>query len=164
MLLFHLFQLCFRKATFSAGAPLSVPGASWVGSQGGFGGLGCSLGESWEVRILLFRWLQIVFCDVMLFDVFSQDLGAMSFSRKRRSVKWLCCFWEVNMLLFQWFQVCFSKDTFSAGAFLMNSVQDFNGKSYAVVGPKSSKQWKSFCQSDISRFLCFSECSEFREM
>ena len=28
---------------------------------------------------------------------------------------------------------------FSAGAFLMNSVQDFNGKSYAVVGPKSFK-------------------------
>ena len=51
--------------------------------------------------------------------------------------------------------LCFSKDTFSAGAFLMNSVQDFNGKSYAVVGPKSSKQWKSFCENDISGFLCF---------
>ena len=72
MLLFHQSQLCFWKATFSAGAPLSVPGASWVGSQGGFGGLGCSLGESWEVRMLLFRWFQMVFCDVMLFDVFSQ--------------------------------------------------------------------------------------------
>ena len=68
------------------------------------------------------------------------------------------------MLLFRWFYVCFGKYTFSAGAFLMNSVQDFNGKSYAVVGPKSSKQWKSFCNTDISCFLCFFECSEFREM
>ena len=37
----------------------------------------------------------------------------------------------------------------------MNSVQDFNGKSYAVVGPKSSKQWKSLRGNDISGFLCF---------
>ena len=44
---------------------------------------------------------------------------------------------------------------FSAGAFLMNSFQDFNGKSYTLVGPKSSKQWKSLCESDISCFLCF---------
>ena len=88
---------------------------------------------------------------------FHRYLGAMSFSRKRRSVKWLCCFWDLKMLLFRWFQLCFSKDTFSAGAFLMNSVQDFNGKSYAVVGPKSSKQWKSVCENDISGFLCFLE-------
>ena len=46
----------------------------------------------------------------------------------------------------------------------MNSFQYFNGKSYAVVGPKRSKQWKSLRESDISRFLCFFECSEFREM
>ena len=68
------------------------------------------------------------------------------------------------MLLFRWFQLCFRKDTFSAGAFLMNSVQDFNGKLYAVVGPKSSKQWKSLCENDISGFLCFFEGLEFKEM
>ena len=59
------------------------------------------------------------------------------------------------MLLFHWFQLCFGKATFAIGAFLMNSVQDFNGKSYAVVGPKSSKQWKSFCEHDIFWFSLF---------
>ena len=37
-------------------SPLSGSGASWEGSWGGFGGLGCSLGQSWEVRLLLFHW------------------------------------------------------------------------------------------------------------
>ena len=29
------------------------------------------------------------------------------------------------------------------------------GKSYALVGPKSSKQLESLCECDIVRFLCF---------
>ena len=68
------------------------------------------------------------------------------------------------MRLFHLFYVCFWKDTFFAVAFLMNSFQDFNGKSYALVGPKISKHKKSVCETDNSRFLYFFECSEFREM
>ena len=54
-------------------ASLERPGG---GSWGGFGGLGCSLGESWEVRMLLFRWFSMIFCDVMLFDVLSYVFGS----------------------------------------------------------------------------------------
>ena len=50
-----------------------------------------------------------------------------------------------------------------AGAFSMNSFQDLDGKSCTLVEPKSSKQWKSLCKSDNSRFLCVFDCLEFRE-
>ena len=49
-----------RSPSFSE-SPLSVPGASWGSSWGGFGGLGCFLDHSWEVRMLLFRWFYMVF-------------------------------------------------------------------------------------------------------
>ena len=39
----------------------------------------------------------------------------------------------------------------------------FDGKSCALVGPKSSKHWKSSCESDNSFFLCFSDNWDFTE-
>ena len=52
------------------------------------------------------------------------------------------------------FYLCFWKYTFSTGAFSMNSFQDFNGKSYALVGPKSLNQWKSCCERDKKIMKC----------
>ena len=46
--------------------PWSVLGG---GSWGGFGGLGCSLGQSWEVQMLLF--LRLGFQECLIFYVFS---------------------------------------------------------------------------------------------
>ena len=44
-----------HRKCYSSESPLSASGAPWGGSWGGFGGLGCSLGQSWEVRMLLFQ-------------------------------------------------------------------------------------------------------------
>ena len=52
---------------------------------------------------------------------------------------------------------------FSAGAFSMNSFQDLDGKSYALVGPKSLTQWKSLCENDNYSFLVFFDCLELRD-
>ena len=54
------------------GGPGSVLGTPCGGPWGDFGGLGRSLDQSWEVRILLFRLCLVVFWDVMFFDDFSE--------------------------------------------------------------------------------------------
>ena len=56
-----------------------------------------------------FELFSVMSCFLMFFHSY---LGAMSFSRKRRSVKGLYCFWEVKMLLFHWFSYIFRKTRF----------------------------------------------------
>ena len=51
--------------------PWERPGIVLGGPWGDFGGLGRSLNQSWEVRLLLFCWFYMVFCDAMFFNVFS---------------------------------------------------------------------------------------------
>ena len=51
--------------------PWERPGIVLGGPWGDFGGLGRSLSQSWEVRLLLFGWFWMVFCNVRFFDVFS---------------------------------------------------------------------------------------------
>ena len=51
--------------------PWERPGIVLGGPWGDFGGLGRSLNQSWGVRLLLFRWFWMVFCDDMFFNVFS---------------------------------------------------------------------------------------------
>ena len=153
----------FLKSDVFLGAPFSVPGVpGWAPRVAleVWGAPWGSPGRSECCYFVGFRWFSERSCFLMFFDECSE---AMSFSRRRRTVKWLYCFWEVKMLLFHWLYVCFSRHTFSAGAFLMNSFQDFNGNLYAVVWRKTSNQWKCFCENDISGFLCFSECSELKK-
>ena len=52
---------------------------------------------------------------------------------------------------------------FSQVRFQWSSFKISMEKSCALVEPKSSKQWKSLCESDNSCFLCFFDCLEFRD-
>ena len=60
------------------------------------------------------------------------------------------------MLLFHGFRYDCGNIYFVAGACSMNSFQNFDDKSFALVEPKAQKQWKSQCKFIISVFSGFS--------
>ena len=127
-----------------------VLGGPWAG----FGGMGRSLGQSWEVSMLLFRLFQMVFWYAIFSNICYGYLEAMLFSWKTKKQKnsfymdygrSTCCYF-----------VGFSNDSWNtsifAGAFSMNSFKISMEKPCALVEPKSWKQWKSLCNSDDSCF------------
>ena len=61
--------------------PWERPGIVLGGPWGDFGGLGRSLDQSWEVRMLLFRSLCILRCHFFLM-IFHRNLEVMMFSKK----------------------------------------------------------------------------------
>ena len=47
---------CLLGGPWASLGPWECPGSVLGGPWGDFGGLGRSLGESWEVKMLIFRW------------------------------------------------------------------------------------------------------------
>ena len=94
-------MLLFR--VFSAGAPFSVPGVPGWAPRVALEVWGAPWGSPGRSECGYFRgfgWFSERSCFLMFF---LEYLGAMSFCRKRKSVKWLCPVEEVQILLFRWF-------------------------------------------------------------
>ena len=98
----------------------------------------------------------------MFFNDFSQIFrGDVVFLKNEKLYRFYIDYGSSKCCYFAKFRDLSGNTRFFAGAFSMNSLQDI--KSGALVEPKNSKQWKSLCESDNSRFLCFFDCLAFRE-